>query len=36
MTTLVNNVRNDDPSVLERAEPVEETPPEPPAQRSLF
>ncbi len=36
VTTLVNNVRNDDPSVLERAEPVEETPPEPPAQRSLF
>ena len=36
VTTRVNNVRNDDPSVLERAEPAEETAPEPPAQRSLF
>ena len=36
VTMRVNNVRNDDPRVLERAEPAEATPPKPPAQRSLF
>ncbi len=36
VTTRVNNVRNDDSSVLERAEPVKDAPPAPPAQGSLF